>query len=87
MEIVLHKKFKKQYKKLRANEQKRCGERLIIFAEDQNGEVLNNHALSGNMVPLKSINIGGDLRALYELLEDGTVAHFMKIGTHSELYK
>jgi len=87
MKPLLHKKFKKQYKNLRPNEQKRCVERLLLFEKDQNNKILNNHALGGNMKPLKSINITGDIRALYELLDNGAVAHFIKLGTHSELYR
>ncbi len=86
MKVLLHKNFKKQYKKLQKKKQLKCVERLLLFEEEFNNELLNNHALSGDMIPLRSINIDGDLRALYEILDDGEVAHFIKLGTHSELY-
>ena len=47
---------------------------------------LNHHKLTGELAGFHSINVGGDLRALYREYEDNTVV-FEKIGTHSQLYK
>lgn len=41
--------------------------------------------LSGNYSGFHSINITGDIRALYEEI-DGSYVIFEFIGTHSELY-
>ncbi|MFH1192383.1 MAG: hypothetical protein V1655_02815 [bacterium] len=46
---------------------------------------LNNHPLSGKLNGLRSINVSGDCRAIFEeKLED---IIFIAIGTHSQLYK
>ena len=47
--------------------------------------LLNNHALSGKYSGYRSINIGGDLRAIYEPISLD-IAFFIIMGTHPELY-
>ena len=84
MNIRLHKKFEKKYVKLRKQEKEKFKQRRDIFLENPYDPVLNNHALQGKYLGLRSINITGDLRALYE--EIGDTAHFVEIDTHSNLY-
>lgn len=83
--IILNKKFKKQYKNLRKNEQKRVKERLEVFVKNPFESILNNHPLRGKYLNYYSINIGGDLRAIYRV-DDKNIVTFTKIGTHSQLY-
>ena len=46
---------------------------------------LNNHALHGEYLGYRSINITGDLRAVYEI-QDEKAVKFLFIDTHSNLY-
>lgn len=46
---------------------------------------LSNHGLHGEYAGVRSINIGGDWRALYRCMEPG-VAIFFAVDTHSQLY-
>ena len=85
MRVVLHKQFRKRYQKLAVGEKRRCKEKLRIFVENPFHSLLNNHALGGEYRGYRSIDIAGDLRALYEPVDVGT-AHFIYLGTHSELY-
>ena len=85
MKVVLHSGFRKKYKKLRPTEQKRFQQRLLLFEKNPNSPLLNNHQLKGQLKSYYSINITGDLRALYELVEKDT-ALFIDIDTHSNLY-
>lgn len=85
MKIILHKNFKKQYQKLRALRQK-VDERLVLFMQDPFQPQLNNHALAGKYKACRSINISGDYRAIYELVENDT-ALFITLDTHNNLYK
>jgi len=85
MKIVLSNDFKKRYKKLKSNEKRKLAERLVLFEEDPKNPILNNHQLRGPHKGYYSINITGDLRAIYELVKKDT-ALFIKVGTHSELY-
>lgn len=75
----------KQYKKLPAI-QKKVDKRLALFAEDPFVPALNNHALAGKYEGYRSINITGNYRAIYELVNDNT-AYFIALGTHPNLYK
>ncbi len=84
MIIVLHKKFKKAYKKQPPKIQKRFKLQLDVFCEDPYDPILNNHALQGDLIPYRSINVTGDIRAWYEVYEDQII--FIKIGSHSDLY-
>ena len=85
MKIRLHKRFQKRISTLRSNEKKRLIERLTLFIEDEFNPLLANHLLHGKYKGYRSINIGGDLRAVYKFLERDEVL-FVEIGTHNELY-
>ena len=85
MKIDFHKKFNKKFKKLPRKVQEEFYERLAIFEIDKFSQILNNHAVHYPYEGCRSINITGDFRALYETGNDAVV--FIRIGTHSELYK
>jgi addiction module RelE/StbE family toxin len=85
MVIVFGKCFYKDYKKLSKKKQEQFWNRLEIFKENQNNPQLNNHKLHGTYGGFYSINISGDIRAIYEQVSKNK-ALFIKIGTHSELY-
>ena len=84
MQIYYHKHFEKKYRKLPAKIQDKFKSRLCSFASDPFNPELNNHSLGGKYSGCRSINIIGDLRAVYEIKE-GCI-YFLLIGTHSELY-
>ena len=77
--------FLKQYKKFRAV-QERIDERLVLFHHDPHNPILNNHALAGEYTGYRSINVTGDIRALFEL-RDGDTVFFITVDTHSNLYR
>lgn len=85
MKIILHKNFEKQYKKLRSNEKKRFKERKDIFLKNPYDPIFNNHPLQGKYKGYRSINVGGDLRVVYELI-DKDIAYFVAIDKHNKLY-
>ncbi|MFH1462659.1 MAG: type II toxin-antitoxin system mRNA interferase toxin, RelE/StbE family [bacterium] len=86
MKIRFHRNFERQYKRLRKNEKARVRERLALFLQDEFNAVLNNHPLRGSYKGYRSINIAGDLRAIYKH-QDLNVRIFVAIDTHSNLYK
>ncbi len=77
--------FKKQYKKLPKKFQRQFAERLLLFEEDQTNPKLRVHPLKGKYAGYWSINVSGDLRALYRKKGEEIVI-FALIGTHSQLY-
>lgn len=85
MIIRFHKNFEKQYKKLKISEKKKAEKRLGLFLEDSFNPILNNHPLRGRYVDYRSINITGDLRAIFKLLDENEFI-FVARDTHSNLY-
>jgi len=85
MKIIFHKNFDKQYKKLPRNTQIKVQEINILFEKDPYNPMLNNHALHGKYGSYRSINVTGNIRIIFKILDDNTVL-FVHIGTHSKLY-
>jgi addiction module RelE/StbE family toxin len=77
--------FKRQYKKLPKKFQEQFAERLELFLTDRTDLRLRVHPLKGNFKGYWSMNVNGDIRALYRDEGDELVI-FALIGTHSELY-
>ena len=84
MRIKLHKNFEKGYKKLTQAEKKKFKERRDLFLQDEFNPILNNHALKGNYLGYRSINVTGDLRVIYKREEN--LAIFVAVDSHSNLY-
>lgn len=84
MKIKLHKNFERGYKKLTSNEKKKFKERRDLFLQDEFNPILNNHALKGNYLGYRSINVTGDLRVIYKREENLVI--FVAINSHSNLY-
>jgi addiction module RelE/StbE family toxin len=78
-------KFKRQYKKLPPKLQKQFDERLQLFVKDPTNPKLRVHPLKGSYKGYWSMNISGDLRALY-LKKGDELIIFALIGTHSQLF-
>jgi len=85
MKIRFHKNFDKQYKKLSKEQKKRVKERLALFLENTFHPILGNHSLKGRYKSYRSINITGDLRAIYKFINEQECI-FVAIDTHSNLY-
>lgn len=86
MIIRFHRNFKKQYQKLKVGERSKLKERLEVFLTDIFNPILNNHPLKGKYAGYRSINISGDLRAIYKPDTKDT-AIFVAVDSHSNLYR
>ena len=85
MKISFHKNFNKYFHKLSTKEKEKTKGHLAFFSQYPFNPLLNNHPLRGNYVDYRSINITGDLRAVFKLINENE-AIFVRVGTHSELY-
>ena len=85
MQLRYLRKFKKQYQKLPKKMQAAFDERLRLFLSNPTDPRLRLHPLKGTFAGYWSINITGDLRALF-YREGQDIVIFALIGTHSELY-
>ena len=85
MKLIYTKKFKKQFKKIPNAVQTTFEKRVAIFVEDVSHPTLKVHPLQGKYIGYWSMNVTGDIRALYRKDEE-TIIIFALIGTHSSLY-
>lgn len=85
MTIGYRRQFQKQFRRLTVSKRRQANERLRLFGQNPTATILNNHKLKGKYEGFQSINISGDLRAIYKESSNGVV--FSVIGTHSELYE
>ena len=83
--IDFTKSFIKQFKLLRPAQKKQFYVRLALYEADPQAKVLNDHAIKGKYIGYRSMNVSGDLRALYRVDGDRIIL-FCFIGTHSQLY-
>jgi len=85
MNLKLHKNFIKQYQKLSKKDRNKVKERIGLFLNNHFDERLNNHSLKGKYLNYRSINITGDLRAVYKYIDENECV-FVALGTHRQLY-
>ena len=85
MRIDYHKRFRRQYDKSLPKIKDKFDERLKVFIGNPSAPELNNHPLHGEYDGYRSINITGDLRAVYEIQDEGVIK-FLYLDTHSNLY-
>ena len=85
MKILFHKNFVKAYEKLGKGEKRKFKGRRHLFLQNPFHPLLNNHALQGKYQGYRSINVGGDLRAIYKELKKDLFL-LADIDTHSNLY-
>lgn len=84
MIIVIQKGFEKDLKKTPLKVQEKFFDRLTLFEKDQFNPSLNNHALKGTYLGYRSINVTGDIRAIFKKNDDTII--FVAIDSHSNLY-
>jgi len=85
MQIWYHTKFKKQFNKLPLDTQNQFYKRLKLFQINRANQKLRVHPLRGRYQGYWSLNVTGDVRALFVDDSDETVT-FAVIGSHGELY-
>jgi len=86
MIVDFHRDFKKELKTLPKKYQEQFFKRLDIFFQNPHHIILNNHKLSGKLKNMRSINITGDIRVIYEQM-DKNVVLFLTIANHNNLYE
>jgi addiction module RelE/StbE family toxin len=83
--VLFHASFKKKLSKLPIKIQEKFFERLALFYDDPFDPQLHNHFLKGALQACRSINVTGDIRALY-VQHSEDILEFQEIGTHAKLY-
>ncbi len=84
MTIDFHRDWKSQFRKLSPTQRDLFYQRVEMFIQNPFHPFLNNHPLHGALQGFRSINIGGDLRALFRQTPEAYI--FYRVGTHHQLY-
>ena len=89
MKIAYDPLFVGQVKRAKVRVRKKVKTRLLLFSKNPSNPELHNHLLSREWVGYRSINITSDYRAIFEEVKMGkeTIAYFVALGTHKELYR
>lgn len=89
MNVELDPDFVKQLKKLDVKIRKSFKERIIKFSKNPQDPQLNDHSLKKAWHGHRSIDVTADWRAIYREIRkrEETIAYFVAIGTHKDLYK
>lgn len=85
MQCILSKQFEKDFAKLPKSTKAKAIVAFQRFVENPNDILLRNHELTGKLKNYFSINVTGDIRAVYIFVESDFV-QFVAIGSHSKLY-
>jgi len=85
MKVSFQKNFSKQFEKLPDKIKIKVREKVKVFISNPFNVQLNNHPLKGIYLNYRSINITGDLRAIYKYLNEDECV-FVALGSHSQLY-
>lgn len=86
MQYFVSKSFEKQFKKLPKKVRQQAMARLALFVTGPMDYRLRNHLLTKEWAGHRSIDVTGDIRAIYAEVDEH-VARFVAIGSHSELYE
>lgn len=87
MTIKFHKRFVKHFdKRIKQNSPllNQFNRRYKLFIEDRKSPILDNHKLSGNMEGKRAFSITGDIRVVYNIVND--TIEFLDIGSHNQVY-
>ena len=84
MNIQFHSSFRKAFQKQSKQVQDAFEMRIELFMQDPYHSVLRNHAVGRAYPGCRSVNVTGDVRALYRVREGAVI--FVLIGTHAQLY-
>ncbi len=85
MKILYHKRFLKRLRKCSPVERELVAKKIELFADNPLDPTLRNHELHAPYSDYRSIDVRGDLLALYTHINQGLV-EFGYLGTHHELY-
>lgn len=89
MKAKFDKLFLSQYKKADVRIRNQFDNRLRILVKEPTNPQLRNHALRDKWHGHRSIDVTADWRAIYREIRrrEKTIAYFVAIGTHKDLYK
>lgn len=87
MTVRYSKRFKKQFHlRLSPKMRQQFSDRLELFLSNPRHPQLNIHSLSGKHAGCWSMNVSGDIRAIFEYQDGSATVLFLAIGTRAQLH-
>ncbi len=86
MRIVRHNNFKKDYNKLPKSTRSKAELAIRKFATNPFDPSLKNHPLKGGMTGKRAISVTGDVRIIFEEIDDYVLVIMLDVGTHNQVY-
>lgn len=86
MKFIVRKNFDKAYAKLDAKLKNKVDATLQIFKANPTDAFLENHPLKGSLLGKRSIKVTGDIRIIFEQIDNYVVVHLLAVGTHNQVY-
>ena len=86
MKIKFHKNFENSFKKLDQKLRQKVIDRIGLFVLNPHDQKLKNHALSGNLLGMRSFSVNGDCSVIFEEIDDYVLVIFLDVGTHNQVY-
>jgi mRNA-degrading endonuclease YafQ of YafQ-DinJ toxin-antitoxin module len=83
--FILHRSFEKSYARQELGVKAAFRERRNLLLIDPDHPLLNCHPLQGKWKGYWSMNVNGDVRAVFKT--EGFFAIFVEIDTHGRLYR
>lgn len=86
MKIIYRKNFVKRYKKLSPKLKDKISTSLKQFKTDPHNPILRNHALKGRLQGRRALSVSGDLRIIFEEIDDYVLVIMLDVGIHNQVY-
>jgi len=87
MKVQYSKRFEKSFKKCSARLQKKITQKIEIFIDDPYNQRLRNHPLRGVLKGIRAFSVTGDIRIIFEEIDDYILVIFLDVGKHAQIYK
>lgn len=87
MEIQFHKNFEKRFKKLDERLKGKVLNKLELFIDNPFEASLKNHPLKGALKGKRAFSVTGDVRVIFEEVDDYLLVIMLDLGTHNQVYK
>lgn len=87
MEIIYHKKFEKKFKKLNDKIKNKVKSTIKKFTTNPGDKNLRNHALKGKLEGKRAIWVTGDIRIIFQEMNDYVLVIMLDVGTHTHVYE
>ena len=85
IQFIYRKKFKKKFRSVSPVIRAATDFKLRILCKNPYDPILNNHALQGDRQHLRTINITGDIRLVFQVVSK-EVYFIVDIDNHNNLY-